>query len=84
MITTNIDLYSAVLELSRVPKDTSEVELASELEGTLRISSLPGEILGEVRIQLLRVQDTPMRRVEVRAKVDEVLRSIGYVIGPPA
>lgn len=77
MITTNQDLYGVVREIIDALKQAGEAELAGDLQGALSISSLPGEVLGETRLQLERVKKSRVSdRVDIRRAVDEAMRYI--------
>jgi len=80
MIRTNNDLYQAVNELIRTLDNTGEQELASGLHDALGISSLPGEILGEIRLQLRRLSESLCSRIDIQAIVDDSVHYIDSVL----
>jgi hypothetical protein len=82
MIQSNADLYVTMEQLIATLLREGEVRLASQLRDALGISSLPGEILGETRLQLKEIRRTPYYgRVDIRSKVDEAVKYIDRVLG---
>ena len=84
MIGTNLELYSEVRSLANIVAGVGRVALAAELEDALATSTVTGEVLSETRQWLLRVRATDLYgRVDVRQRVDEALRYLTLVLGPP-
>ena len=82
MLQNNQELYASVRELSRRLDDLASPELASELRAALSVSSLPGEVLGEIGLALGRLRGhrayaTP----EVRRLVDEGAAYVKRALG---
>ncbi|WP_050726528.1 hypothetical protein [Vulgatibacter incomptus] len=71
IIVSNQELFALVRELADILRDEGAEELADVLSDALSISSLPGEILGEIRVALRRVrEDALYKRIDVRRPVD--------------
>jgi hypothetical protein len=71
-ISNNHELYEVVREAVEVLRDAGASELASDLQLALTISSMPGEILGEIRLVLRRIRSHPSyERIDVRRRVDD-------------
>ena len=54
----NDEFYTFIKSLILKLKDKNQIDWAIKLENALRISSLPGEIFGELRLNLLELQKT--------------------------
>jgi len=82
MIVDNSDLYSAIAALSQQLRSYGEEEWSSILDEALSISTLPGEILGEIRLQLLklRASEVPMR-LGLKWQIDDALSYLDHVLG---
>ena len=81
MITNNTELYTVLDELVAELAQLGASKLVFALETALGVSSLPGEVLGEVRIQLLRVRESRFfENAAVSSKVDASLRYIEEVL----
>jgi len=81
-IRNNADLWASIDGLMAVLSAAGEPRFAAALGRALGISSLPGEILGETRLELRRVRSSPLySRLDVRARVDEALRYIDSILG---
>lgn len=82
MIKNNADLYATVDQLIATLLHEGEQRLASVLRDALGISSLPGEMLGETRVRLKEVRQSPhYRRLDIRSKVDDAVKYIDGVLG---
>lgn len=56
--------------------------MSRELRDALSISTVPGEILGELRLALRRVRRHPLyAHGEIRAGVDEALDALDLALG---
>ncbi len=81
-IDNNEKLYETVRELGMALQDAGAADVASELHSALRISSMPGEVLGEVRIALQRVRThTAYGRLDIRKRVDEGIAYVNRALG---
>ena len=77
MITSNAELYTVVDELVAELAELGAREQVFALETALGISSLPGEVLGELKNQLVRIRESPFfRKPSIKSKVDA---SIEYI-----
>jgi hypothetical protein len=83
MISNNYELYESIGSLSQKLRSFGEERWSSLLDDALSISSLPGEILGEIRLQLFNLCDTEIpARLELKAQIDESLSYLDKVLGP--
>jgi len=81
-IENNNALYASVRMLCRILDELNATDLVSDLRGTLSVSSLPGEVLGEIRLSLRRVHDHKVySRVDVGRHVDEGIAYINKTLG---
>ena len=82
MITTNQELYDVVGDLMNALRKAGEPNLSEGLHSALSISTLPGEVLGEIRLQLERVKGSrPYDQIHIRRAVDEAIRYINGALG---
>jgi hypothetical protein len=58
----NDELYAFIKSLIQKLKDENQIEWATKLENALHISTLPGEIFGALRLNLLELQKTDIPR----------------------
>ena len=58
MISSNTELYDAVEKLSKALQDAGQQQWCESLKDAMSISSVPGEILGEIRLQLRNLRKT--------------------------
>jgi hypothetical protein len=81
MIINNNDLYAAVKGISSELQQAGEAEWSLTLREALSISSVPGEILGEIRLQLqlLRASETALR-LDLGWQIDEMLSYLNEVL----
>ena len=61
MISNNSELYDAVEKLSKALQNAGQQQWSQSLNDALSISSVPGEILGEIRLQLRNRKETEIR-----------------------
>lgn len=54
MISSNNDLYAAIEDIAASLAENRHSALAVDISNAISIGSLPGEILGEARLQLKR------------------------------
>jgi hypothetical protein len=81
-IGTNQELYEAVRVIVDLLRDAGEQALAEDLRSALAISSLPGEILGEIRMTLQRLGSHPVYgKLEIRRRVDEGIDYVNRALG---
>ena len=81
-ISNNHELYSSVREIAKALEDAGAQNLANELRQALTVSSMPGEVLGEVRLALQRVRSHEIyHRLNVRQHVDEGIEYVGRAFG---
>lgn len=81
-ITNNNALYSSVRELCRILEELDASDLASDLRGALSVSSLPGEVLGEIGLSLKRVRDhEAYTRLDIRRRVNEGIAYVNKALG---
>ena len=83
MISDNDDLHRTIQYLSDQLRQGGENQRASALANALSISTAPGEILGESRLQLqiLRSSRIPLR-VGLDRSVHEALAYLDKILGP--
>lgn len=82
MIGTAAELFEAVGKLTDELKRLGEESEGEDLAGALATSTLPGEVLGEVRVELLKVeQGRAAQSVHIRAACREVVSYIDRVLG---
>lgn len=81
-ITTNKELYALVRETIALLRDAGELELANDLQGALSVSSLPGELLGEIRLALQRIRAQRVyERLDLRRHVDDGINYVDRALG---
>ena len=82
MITSNEQLYSRIRELIAVVGKAGEDTLAAKLTDALTASTLPGEILGEVRFQLQELESMELaKRLNIQSQIKEAIEHIDSVLG---
>lgn len=82
MITNNAELYSAVKALSTTLHDAGYEQWSADLTDALAISTLPGEILGETRLQLQKLKLSKLPKVlGIKGQVDEALSYLNKILG---
>ena len=83
MISNNSDLYTTIEALIHQLNAAGEQDWSSVLNDALSISTVPGEILGETRLQLRQLQETPIpSRLGGDWRVDEKLAYLDQILGP--
>ncbi len=83
MILDNADLYTTVQALSTELREAGEEHWSSALNDALSISSVPGEILGETRLQLERLRSTQVPTLlGLKWRIDEALSYLDEILGP--
>jgi hypothetical protein len=83
MIATNTQLYMAVEELSKALRNAGYDQWSADLSDALVISSVPGEVLGETRLQLQKLQTSQVPNLlGITCQLDEALFYLDRVLGP--
>ena len=83
MISSNTDLYDLVRTLSAELKQAGEEEWSSRLSMSLSAGSMPGEVLGEIRLQLRDLYDSDVsRRLNQRSRIKEALKQLDRALRP--
>jgi len=81
-ISNNLQLYEFIRTLSQDLRASGKEQAASALEDALSISTVPGEILGEIRLQLRKLRSsTPKVEQSARQTVDDALNYLDSVLG---
>lgn len=74
MIKSNAELYASVEAIRTELDSVGEKEWSSALAEALSISTMPGEILGETRLQLRRLRRTNIPgNFGLEGRIDEAL-----------
>lgn len=79
MIKTNQDLYKTTETLISELKVCGEKVWADKLEDALKISSVPGEILGELRFQVRELQKMKSKTRE-NVRINEMLSYLDAIL----
>jgi hypothetical protein len=83
MINSNADLYAFIESLSLELKKAGDQQSGEALTAALIVSSVAGEVLGEIRLQLRRLQKSPMvAQLSLQSRVDEALIYLNKVLRP--
>ncbi len=78
----NNDLYATVRELCRILESLGSTVYSENLRGALSISSLPGEVLGEIGLSMKAIRGNAVySRLEVRMRVDEAIAYVNKALG---
>jgi hypothetical protein len=78
----NRELYALVRELSAALDQFGAAKLSNELRGALVASSMPSEILGEVRLALQAIKaHEAYRRLDIRSRVDDGIAYVSRAFG---
>jgi len=84
VISNNHELYESVGALSQQLRSCGEVKWSSLLDDALSVSTLPGEVLGEIRLQLLNLRHSEIPSgLELNAQIDDCLSYLDQILGPP-
>jgi hypothetical protein len=82
-IKDNSELYTTVRLIAGLLREAGDAESARALDCALSVSSLPGEVLGEVRAELQRASVAPaLSKEEPRRMIEEALAYLDCVLGP--
>lgn len=81
MIKSNDDLYASVRAISSELSRLGENEWSSALAEAISISTVPGEILGETRLQLRRLRATNIpANFGLEGRIDEALYYLDSIL----
>jgi hypothetical protein len=82
-LSTNSDLYGSIRVLSLELQSSGERGWSSALDEALSISTLPGEILGELRLRPRKLSSSNIPvRLGLERQIDEALSYLDHVLGP--
>ena len=83
MIRNNTDLYATVQVLSNELHKAGEKQWSSALNNAMSISTVPGEVLGETRLQLQKLQTSQIPTLRAfKWQIDEALSYLDEILGP--
>jgi hypothetical protein len=83
MISNNCELYDAVEKLSKALQNAGQQQWSQSLNDALSISSVPGEILGEIRLQLRNLKETEISdHLGLTPQLSEALGYLEQILGP--
>lgn len=83
MISSNTEFYDAVERLSKTLQDAGQLRWSESLKDAMSISSVPGEILGEIRLQLQNLRETEIPdRLGLTPQLAEALAYLEQILGP--
>jgi len=81
MISNNKELFERIKTLSQELRKKKKAELANKLNTAITISTLPGEILGEVRLTLDKIKEADVYdENSIKEIVDESLKYLGAAL----
>jgi len=82
MISSNSELYDAVEKLGKALENARQQQWSESLNDALSISSVPGEILGEIRLQLRNLKETEIPdRLGLTPQLSEALGYLEKILG---
>ena len=79
-ILSNKDLYEKVRRTILALQNSGMEQEAARLENAMKISSMPGEILGEIRLVLERI-DTSVLAEQITFEIGSEIAYINSVLG---
>jgi len=79
-ILSNKDLYEMVRRTILALQNSGMEQEAARLENAMKISSMPGEILGEIRLVLERI-DTSVLAEQITFEIGSEIAYINSVLG---
>ena len=83
MISNNSELYDAVEKLGKALQNAGQQQWSQSLNDALSISSVPGEILGEIRLQLRNLKETEISdHLGLTPQLSEALGYLEQILGP--
>lgn len=81
MLASNAELYTMVKALSTTLREAGYEQWSANLTDALTISTVPGEILGETRLELQKLKGTMLPKLlGINDKVDEALSYLNRVL----
>ena len=81
MINNNRDLYDIIRRVRDSLREAGEEEWSSALDDALSVSSVPGEILGETRLQLQRLRAAQVaNQLGLNGLIDEALAYLNQIL----
>ncbi|MCP4142613.1 MAG: hypothetical protein GY755_20430 [Chloroflexi bacterium] len=79
---SNTDLYAFIDRLIDKLQKTGESFWVSEFQDAIAISSMPGEILGAIRLSLLKFQKTDVfTKTKMNTDIQEAIKSLDKALG---
>jgi hypothetical protein len=81
VITNNEDLYELIDNLSCRLRDAGETGWSDALKNALSISTVPGEILGETRLQLQKLRKTNLpNQLNLASQINDGVSYIDHIL----
>lgn len=81
MIQSNTHLYQEINKIIAVLKQSGEIVYAKKLDDALSVSTVPSEVLGELRIVLLELNETKLLdELKVKIAVNDSLKYINTIL----
>lgn len=82
-VESNSDLYATVEAIRAKLQRAGALEWSSALNDALHISSVPGEVLGETRLQLRRLQRSAIvSQLNLQEEIAKSLKYLDRILGP--
>jgi hypothetical protein len=82
MVSNNNELYDAIQALIRQLTSAGEEKWSAAMRDALSISSVPGEVLGETRLQLQQLRASPIvAQLHLEQQIDEGIRYLNDILG---
>jgi hypothetical protein len=79
---SNSDLFNFISKLIGDLRNVDENKWASEFQEAMSISFMPGEILGALRLTLLKFQKTRVpKKMKLDIDIREAIKSLDNVLG---
>jgi hypothetical protein len=80
-ITNNSELYAAVEALREKLRQAGEFERSVALDDALHISSVAGEVLGEIKLQLRELQYSSVAvQLNIDEQIDDALEYLNRIL----
>ena len=77
------DLYGEIRKLSTSLKDAGEVSWGQRLDKAMASGTMPGEVFGALRQELLALSRTPIpERLQLKSSIDQSIAFINSYLGP--
>jgi hypothetical protein len=81
MISSNQDLYNGLEKLSIQLERSGGKDQSAKLKDAMAISSVPGEILGEIRLELRKLSTTTLgKEAEFDKKIRDMLSYLDKIL----